>query len=191
MMCGNANWLQVSLICVTYGVTMRFIALISLLLMAGCNSNIYTRDGITDGDTFYLSPSAFADEDPAYQSWVAYSLMKSTCQLGIGGENPARASSFDCEFTARRHLVNAWEEQSSNNQELTDGYLDALSAVNEAGYLAEYTSHYLGQDDWQLPEGLRVNEFGDWRQTHLQRHRSKTRLTGSWNYQKRVAKHPY
>ncbi len=183
--------LQVSLSRVTYGVTMRFIAPICLLLVTACNSNIYTRDGVTDGDTFYLSPSAFANEDATYQSWVAYSLMKSTCQLGIGGENPARASSFDCEFTARRHLVNAWDEQSFNNQGVNDAYLDALSTVNEAGYLAEYTSYYLGQDDWQLPEGLRVNEFRDWRQAHLRRHRSKTRLTGSWNYQKRVAKHPY
>ena len=191
MMCRIANLLQVSLIRVTYGVTMRFIALISLLLMAACNGGIYTRDGVTDGDTFYLAPSAFADEDPAYQSWVAYSLMKSTCQLGIGGENPARASSFDCEFTARRHLVNAWDETSFNNQEVTDNYLDALSAVNEAGYLAEYTSHYLGQDDWRLPEGLRVNEFRDWRQAHLRHHRSETRLTGSWNYQEKVVRHPY
>ena len=178
--------LQVSLICVTYAVTMRFIAFISLLLMAACNSSIYTRDGVTDGDTFYLAPSAFAIEDPAFQSWVAYSLMKSTCQLGIGGENPARASSFDCEFTARRHLVNAWDEQSFNNQGVNDDYLDALSSVNEAGYLAEYTSHYLGQDVWLLPEGLRINEFRDWRQAHLRRHRSKTRLTGSWNYSRRV-----
>ena len=170
---------------------MRFLALFPALFMAACNNNIYTRDGVTDGDTFYLAPSAFANEDPAFQSWVAYSLMKSTCQLGLGDENPARASSFDCEFTARRHLVNAWDEQAFNNQQLTGDYLDTLSAVSEAGYLAEYTAHYFGQSDWQLPEGLRAADFHVWRRQNLSRHRPETRLTGSWNYQDKVARHPY
>lgn len=183
--------LQVSLICVMYGVSMRFLALLPVLLMAACNNSIYTRDGVTDGDTFYLAPSAFANEDPAFQSWVAYSLMKTTCQLGLGGENPARATSFGCEFTARRHLANAWEEQSTNNQELTDAYLDTLSAINQAGYLAEYTSHYLGRAGWQPPEGLRIDEFRVWRRQNLRHHQPETRLIGSWNYQEKVATHPY
>jgi len=183
--------LQVSLICVTYGVSMRFIVLFSLLFVAACNHGIYTRDGVTDGDTFYLSPTAFANDDPAYQSWVAYSLMKTTCQLALGGENPARTNSFDCEFTARRHLANAWDEQSFNNQSISDDYLDLLSVVNEAGFLAEYTSHYLGQGDWVLPEGLRRNEFREWRRKELRRHRAKTHLTGSWNFKAKVATGPY
>lgn len=181
-MCRIANLLQVSLISVTYGVSMRILALFSLLLIAACNNSIYTRDGVTDGDAFYLAPSAFANDDPAFQSWVAYSLMKTTCQLRLGGENPARATSFDCEFTARRHLANAWDEQSPNNQGLTDAYLDTLSAIKQAGYLAEYTSHYFGRSDWQLPEGLRTDEFREWRRQNLRRHRPETRLTGSWNY---------
>ena len=30
-----------------------------LVVLAGCNSQIYVRDHVTDGDTFYLAPQAF------------------------------------------------------------------------------------------------------------------------------------
>ena len=182
MMRQIVNLLQVSLTGVTYPAFMRISAFTACLLLAACNSGIYTRDGVTDGDVFYLAPQAFANADPAYQSWVAYSLMKSTCQLEIGGENPARASSFDCELTARRHLVNAWEDKRAQNQLLRDPYLDVLGRVYEAGFLAEYTSYYFGRGHWQLPDGLRSSEFERWRRQNLSGHRPETRITGSWNY---------
>ncbi len=162
---------------------MRILLLLLLSPVLAAASGIYTRDGVTDGDTFYLAPSALSNDDPAFQSWVAYSLMKSACQLEIGGENPARASSFDCEFTSRRHLINTWEEKRSVNQELTDEYLDALGSVNEAGFLAEYTAHYFGKKGWRLPDGIRTDEFREWRKKYLRGHRPATRIIGSWNYQ--------
>lgn len=103
---------------------MRILLPLICLFLTSCDHGIYTRDGVTDGDSFYLAPGAFSNEDPAYQSWVTYSLIKSACQLKIGGENPARASSFECEFRSRRHLVNAWEEKLANNQLISDDYLD-------------------------------------------------------------------
>jgi hypothetical protein len=167
---------------VTYAWSMRLLSLLALLPLLASGSEIYTHDGVTDGDTFYLVPSAVTNDDPEFQSWVTYSLMRSTCQLMIGGDNPARASSFECEFTARQQLVNAWEEKRAINQDITSEYLETLSAVNRAGFLAEYTAHYFGRKHWQLPSGLRVDEFRDWRRTHLRRHRPETRITGSWNY---------
>lgn len=167
---------------VTYAQIMRIPALLLLLPLIASGSEIYTRDGVTDGDTFYLAPSAFTNDDPAHQSWVTYSLIRSACQLEIGGENPARASSFECEFKARTHLINAWEEKSLNNQLLNDDYLDALGEVRQAGFLAEYTVHYFRKDRWQLPEGLRVNDFRMWRRQNLRGHRAKTLIIGSWNY---------
>jgi hypothetical protein len=168
---------------VAYPSIMRFPVLLLLLPLAATGSEIYTRDGVTDGDTFYLAPGAFTNDDPAYQSWVAYSLMKSTCQLEIGGDNPARASSFDCELTARRHLVNAWEEKHSENQSITDKYLSMLSEVQYAGFLAEYTQHYFSKKHWEPPPGLRMSEFHLWRTEKLRGHRPETRIIGSWNYQ--------
>jgi len=165
---------------------MRFLWLSSLSVLVACNGEIYTRDGVTDGDAFYLAPVAVVSDDPAMQAWVSYSLMKSVCQLEIGGENPARANSFKCEFTARNNLVNTWQERVRQDHRLSDAYLDTLTAVRDAGFLAEYTVHYFGDEDWMPPDGLRVIEFERWRKTNLRRHRPGTRLIGSWNYRENV-----
>ena len=157
-----------------------------LLPLVASGSEIYTRDGVTDGDTFYLAPSAFTNDDPAYQSWVTYSLIKSTCQLKIGGDNPARAGSFACEFSARRHLVNTWQEKHLQNPDISDEYLDTLSIVQDAGFLAEYTARFFGKSHWELPEGLRVDAFGTWRRENLRGHKPETQIIGSWNYRDKV-----
>ena len=181
-MCRFANLLQVSLIPVTYAVHMRKLAFLPFLLLVACNSEIYTRDGVTDGDTFYLAPSAYSDDDPVLQSWVAYSLMKSTCQLDVGGQIPARVSDYGCEFTARRHLVEAWQEQRLENGGIVDPYLDELVKVSEAGFLDEYTVRYFGHQEWQVPVEVRVDEFRRWQRKHLRRHKPQTRIIGSWAY---------
>ncbi len=180
-----ANLLQLALIKLSYAWHMRMIAFLPLLLLTGCNSEIYTRDGVTDGDTFYLAPRAWADDDPATQSWVAYSLMKSACQLQIGGPIPSRASGYGCEYTARRHLVETWEEQRQQHGDVVDAYLDDLLAVRDAGFLDEYTVHYFARDGWQVPAEVRVENFRRWQRANLRGHRPQTRLIGSWGYRQR------
>jgi hypothetical protein len=170
---------------VKYARTMRYLALLVLFPVIASGGEIYTRDGVTDGDTFYLAPRAWADDDPVLQSWVAYSLMKSTCQLEMGGENPARNSDYGCEFTARQHLLDAWEKQRAEHGRAEDPYLDDLVRVREAGFLDEYTVHYFGRKHWQVPAEVNVEEFHRWRREHLQRHKPQTRLIGSWNYANR------
>ncbi len=157
-------------------------ALLPLLLLAACNSEIYTHDGVTDGDSFYLAPQAFADDDPVLQSWVAYSLMRSTCQLDIGGPIPARVSDYGCEFTARQHLIDAWQEQREEHGDIADPYLDDLVAVRDAGFLDEYTVRYFGRREWQVPVEVRVHEFRRWRRENLRHHKPQTRIIGSWGY---------
>lgn len=164
---------------------MRELALLPFLLLGACNSEIYTRDGVTDGDSFYLAPRAFEDDDPVLQSWVSYSLMKSTCQLDIGGEIPARVSDYGCEYTARQHLVDTWEEQRLEHEGLDDAYLDDLILVREAGFLDEYTVHYFGRKEWQVPIEVRVDDFRRWQRKHLRRHKPQTRIIGSWGYRQR------
>ena len=161
---------------------MQYLRFFALVVLAGCNNEIYVRDGVTDGDTFFLAPIALVDTDPALQSWVAYSLARSVCQLELGGENPARASSFDCEFKARDVLADAWAEQSAENPAISDDYLDELLAVRAAGYLGEYTAHYFWHDDWKEAVEVDVNAFKKWRREHLRGHRPQTRLVGSWGY---------
>jgi hypothetical protein len=161
---------------------MRILLLLALVPTGALASEIFTRDGVTDGDTFFLAPRAYSDDDPALQSWVAYSLMKSTCLLELGGDNPARNSSYGCEFTARMHLVDAWETQRTEHPNASDAYLDTLLRVREAGYLDEYTVRYFGKRHWQVPVEINVDRFRRWERKHLPRHRPQTRLIGSWNY---------
>lgn len=166
---------------------MRYLWLIALSSLAGCNNEIYVRDGVTDGDTFYLARVASIDSDPVLQSWVAYSLAKSVCQLELGGDNPARQSSYGCELKARKHLVDAWAEHRAGNPGISDDYLDSLLAVREAGHLDEYTAHYLRRKNWHVPVELDISAFGEWRRQHLRRHRPQTRIIGYWSYKGKPA----
>jgi hypothetical protein len=164
----------------------RIPVILALATVAACNGEIYLRDGVTDGDTFYLADRALSDPDPVVQSWVRYSLGKSTCQLQIGGDNPARATSFDCELTARRLLLEAWAEYRLADPGLADSYLDSLSGVEAAGFLPEYVAHYHGHGGWQLPGDLDPDGFLSWRRRNLRGHGPQTRLIGSWNYARNV-----
>ena len=177
-----ANLIQVSLIAVTYADHMRILLLLVCLPAVALAGQVFTRDGVTDGDTFYLAPHAHMDDDPVLQSWVAYSLTRSTCQLEMGGDNPARNSSYGCEFTARRHLLEAWDAQRAEHAGASDDYLDALLRVREAGFLDEYTVRYFGKKHWQVPAEVDVPAFRRWQRQHLRGHRPQSRLIGSWNY---------
>lgn len=157
-------------------------ALLSLLL-AGCSSEIYLRDGVTDGDTFYLAEQALLDNDPVLQSWVSYSLTSSACKLAIGEANPARSSSFECELMARRHLVETWREQRAA---ASDAYLDTLAEVHDAALLPEYVAANLRQKHWALPAGLNAAGYRAYASKHLRRHAPVTRVVGSWNYAQNV-----
>lgn len=166
---------------------LRYLFLLAPWLLSACNGDIYLRDGVTNGDTFYLSTHAITDNDPELQSWVRYSLAKSTCQLGMGGDNPARNSSFDCELTARRHLVEAWQEKLAESAASESRYLDELSLVADEGYLDEYVAHHFRRRHWTFPDNLRLSEYRRWEKRVMPQHEPRTRLTGSWNYATRVA----
>ena len=51
----------------------RLVGAIGLLMLSACNSEIYVRDGVTDGDTFYLAERALTDDDRINQpdGWLA------------------------------------------------------------------------------------------------------------------------
>lgn len=166
---------------------LRQTILLVLVVAAGCNNEIYLRDGVTDGDTFYLAINAHSSGDPVRQSWVTYSLARSICQLEIGGDNPARESSYGCEFTARSQLLEAWDQHLADDPGLNDEYLDDLLTVREAGYLDEYTAVYFGRRHWQIPGEVDVDSFRRWRSDNLRHHAAKTRIIGWWSYAKKTA----
>jgi len=152
------------------------------LLLTACSGDVYVRNYVTDGDTFFLAPQAFVDNDPVLQSWVAYTLMLSACQLDIGGENPARVSDYGCEFSARQLLLDTWERKLAQNPDIRDDYLETLMSIRDAGYLDEYTVRYYGDDGWQVPIEVDVDEFVSWESDHLSGHKPEKRIIGSWSY---------
>ena len=158
-----------------------------ILMIAACNGQVYLRDGVTDGDTFYLAEYAWTQSDPVLQSWVSYSLTRSTCQLQIGGDNPARASSFECELTARQLLLQTWAEQKAKAPDSRDEYLDDLVQVAAAGYLDEYVAGFLEKKQWELPDDLETRAFWKWQRKNLRGHEPQTKITGSWNYARNVS----
>ncbi len=162
-----------------FRVSIVIVLVILLAHLVGCDGRIYVRDGVTDGDTFYLADRALTDDDPALQSWVTYSLAKSTCQLDVGGEIPSRVSTYGCEFSARNLLIESWLEKREHPG---DEYLDTLVFVRDEGFLDEYVVHYFGHRDWQVPAETDAAAFRTWRRQHLRGHRPVTRIIGSWNY---------
>ncbi len=156
-------------------------------LLAACQGSIYSRDGVTDGDTFYLAEYALYDPDPVLQAWVVYSLDLSACQLKLGGDNPARNSSFACEYAARRMLVDAWREAKGANAAQQDDYLDDLLRVDDAGFLQEYVALEFKRRRWEIPENLAIAAYKRWRKTALAGHKRERRLVGSWNFEERTA----
>jgi hypothetical protein len=162
-----------------------FLALI--VSISACNGQVYLRDGVTDGDTFYLAETAWTESDPALQSWVSYSLARSTCQLQIGGNNPARASSFECELIARRLLLQTWSEKQAKTAESENEYLDDLAEVQTAGYLEEYVARFLEKGHWDIPDNLETRAFRKWQRNNLRDHKPETQIIGSWNYARNVS----
>jgi hypothetical protein len=160
----------------------RLYCLAAALVLAGCNTSVYVRDGVTDGDTFFLAPQALAENDAVLQSWVTYSLMRSACQLRVGGANPARVSTFECELVSREHLLDSWEDKRVLGAPREDAYLDTLAAVRDAGFLEEYVVHYLGGQRWEIPLDVDLDAFQRYRRTRLGRHKPETRWIGSWGY---------
>jgi len=165
----------------------RFFLAATALALTGCSSEIYVRDGVTDGDTFYLADRALIDDDPVLQSWVSYSLAVSACQLMNGGDNPARASSFDCEVQAREVMLDTWREKQLLDPFLTDPYLDDLDIIDDAGFLAEHVARHFGKRGWEIPDDLRIRAYRDWARDVIPGHDPETRIIGSWNYARNVS----
>lgn len=160
----------------------RSLSLLAAALLSACASDVYVRGGVTDGDTFFVAPVAYATDDPSVASWLRYSLIRSTCQLELGGPNPARANSYACELKGREHLVDAWLEHRASGGDHEDAYLDDLATVREAGFLDEYTAHYFAKDERRRSQTFDWKGFERWRGRHLKRHRPQTRLVGYWGY---------
>ena len=149
--------------------------------LAGCGLQIYNFGGYGRGNDFYLPAGAAMNSDPVVQSWIAYSLSRSTCQLEIGGETPSSNTSFECELRSRRVLLDRWLERSDST--VQDDYLDLLGRVRAEQLLGDYVWVYLRERTWEEPDGLELERFAAWRSDNFPRalwHRPQTRIIGYW-----------
>ena len=54
-------------------------------------------------------------------------------------------------------------------------YFNDISNVADAGFLREYVWVYLHQPSWtQVPNGLNLAEFDQWRESNLRNHKPET-----------------
>jgi hypothetical protein len=79
-------------------------------------------------------------------------------------------------------LLDTWERKLAQNPDIRDDYLETLTAIRDAGYLDEYTVHYYGDEVWQVPIEVDVDDFVSWKRDHLGGHKPEKRIIGSWSY---------
>ena len=87
------------------------------------------------------------------------------------------------ELTARTTLARVWKEKPTGvaSARQSDGYLDAMAAVDDAGLMSEYVVSYLARPGWVIPADdlrkLKLAAFMQWIPTHLGGlHRPQTRV---------------
>lgn len=149
------------------------------LTTVGCGVQVYDWGGEGRGQAFHVPAGAAMNKSPIVQSWVAYSLARSACKLEMGGDEPSRNDSFECEFRPRRVLAKRWARGGDSRE--TDEYLDLVERIRQDGLLEEYVWHYFRRPGWVEPEGLETRRFEDFRQAELRWHRPRTRIIGYWS----------
>ena len=129
------------------------------------------------------SPLVLTDRDMSrmdegvLDAWLAYTIAR---QAWVSENVPPEAStrysrSFEEELAGREMLAEVWAAHVKKHPNAKDMYLDQVAAVSSAGFLREYVWTYLGSKKWKTkPEGLRLDEFGVWKEPHLLDHRAKT-----------------
>ena len=110
--------------------------------------------------------------------WLAY-LMKRVMLRQPGnecqGSDVVLTPSFDEEFQAREATLKTYRDLQKHDAQLDLAYFNDLSRVEDAGFLREYVWIYLHQPSWsQEPEGLKLGEFGRWRESNLAGHKVET-----------------
>lgn len=176
----------------------RVITVSILAFMAGCDGRIYVRDGVTDGNRFSLPTTLAQETDPVVHAWAAYSLAKSICQLEMGGSNPARNSSLDCEVSAREALAERWRELIADRAisgttvkaDRETDYLEQNAEMHAAGVLDGYSWRFLRRRGWRQPSSEVLHKFDEWSEKYLEvQHKPYTRIIGSWGYIDKYSTH--
>lgn len=78
---------------------------------------------------------------------------------------------YEQEVYARGKAASFWKTSKQVGGQEADPGLDALEAIEDAGFMREYVWTYLKRPGWNEPEGLRLKEFESWMRERLPDHR--------------------
>jgi len=115
----------------------------------------------------FFKQDLFANKNTA-PGWFAYGMALSSWDPTYlsGG----KLNYFDREVFARAEAARIWKQLREKGEVNADKDLDALSAINDAGYMQEYVWIYLKRRSFQNPGDLRLEEFRVWAKENLQQH---------------------
>jgi hypothetical protein len=116
-----------------------------------------------------------ATPPPEGRIWMTYLFTRAAFaareQAKGTGENGESEPTFEEEVRARKMAVSTFRELRHADGKLSSTYFSDVDRVETAGFLREYVWRYLRRDSWnQVPLGLDLTGFDEWRQTELMRH---------------------
>jgi hypothetical protein len=105
--------------------------------------------------TYLFTRAAFAARDRATDGAIT------------GDSEPT----FEEEVRARKMAVSTFRELRGADSTLASTYFSDVDRVEAAGFLREYVWRYLRRESWsQVPLGLDLSGFDEWREVELARH---------------------
>jgi hypothetical protein len=116
-----------------------------------------------------------ATPPPEGRIWMTYLFTRAAFaareQAKGTGESGESEPTFEEEVRARKMAVSTFRELRHEDGKLSSAYFSDVDRVETAGFLREYVWRYLRRDSWdQVPLGLDLTGFDEWRQTELARH---------------------
>ena len=109
--------------------------------------------------------------------WLSYAADLSLAALGSGVDQAPLGPyvpTFERELAARRSMIKAWRELQAKEPKPFP-YMEALTRIEDAGFLREYVWTVHWQRTWtQPPADLRIAAFYAWQRQELQGHEPRT-----------------
>ena len=146
--------------------------------IANTNASAARRDHAATGDTLPVQDAAI-EVDGHYDAetaalWLSYALEL----VKYSREHPATRPpcggqllpGYDAELSARRAALEVYRARDPANR--TARYFDELLRIDAAGFLDEYTWHYLRNERWDVtpPTDIDLAAFETYRQGELATH---------------------
>lgn len=137
--------------------------LLALLQLTACG--VFDQPPPTN--QVYFNQKIFANKNTS-PGWFAYGMALSSWKPTYLPNG--KLNYYAREVFARAEAATIWKQLREKGDVEADKDLDALWAVNDAGYMPEYLWVYLKRRSWRNPGNLRLEEFRAWAKKNLPHH---------------------